>query len=183
MTVISKTWYHSRRLNCIIAMYTYIPVKLSTGNYTNIVMMYICVLFVFFLCVVYLMLSVSLDCPFLNCFRFSLTFICASVFIQTNVHHYNISNTQPMKNHNTENKKGEQHSTNQKSQHRKLKMWATLNQPKITTQKTKKVSNTQPTKNFTFLVFCVVIFGWLSVAHLFSFLCCDFWLVECCSPF
>jgi hypothetical protein len=42
MTVISKTWYHSRRLNCIIAMYTYIPVKLSTGNYTNIVMMYIC---------------------------------------------------------------------------------------------------------------------------------------------
>ena len=42
MTVFSKTWSHSRRLNCFIAMYTYIPVKLSTGNYTNIVMMYIC---------------------------------------------------------------------------------------------------------------------------------------------
>jgi len=42
MTVISKTWYHFRRLNCFIEMYTYIPVKLSTGNYTNIVMMYIC---------------------------------------------------------------------------------------------------------------------------------------------
>ena len=41
MTVISKTWSHSRRLYCFIAMYTYIPVKLSTGNYTNIVMMYI----------------------------------------------------------------------------------------------------------------------------------------------
>jgi hypothetical protein len=35
----------------------------------------------------------------------------------------------------------------------------------------------------TFLVICVVIFDWLSVAHLFCFLCCDFWLVECCSPF
>ena len=35
----------------------------------------------------------------------------------------------------------------------------------------------------TFLVFCVVIFGWLSVAYLFCFLCCNFWLVECCSPF
>ena len=42
ITVISKTWSHSRHLNCFIAMYTYIPVKLSTGNYTNIVMMYIC---------------------------------------------------------------------------------------------------------------------------------------------
>ena len=75
----------------------------------------------------------------------------------------NVSNTQPTKNHNTENKKGEQYLTNQKSQHRKpkrratlnqpkittqkTKKWATLNQPKITTQKTKKVSNTQPTKN------------------------------------
>jgi nitrate reductase NapE component len=64
-----------------------------------------------------------------------------------------VSNTQPTKNHNTENKKGEQYLTNQKSQHR------------------------------TFLVFYVVIFGWLSIAHLFSFLCCDFWLVECSSPF
>ena len=42
MTVISKNWYHSRRLNWFIEMYTYIPVKLTTGNYTNIVMMYIC---------------------------------------------------------------------------------------------------------------------------------------------
>jgi hypothetical protein len=57
-----------------------------------------------------------------------------------------VSNTQPTKNHNTEKQKGEQHSTNQKSQHRKQKRW-------------------------------------LSIAHLFSFLCCDFWLVECCSPF
>jgi hypothetical protein len=32
-----------------------------------------------------------------------------------------VSNTQPTKHHNTENKKGEQHSTNQTSQHRKLK--------------------------------------------------------------
>jgi hypothetical protein len=71
----------------------------------------------------------------------------------------NVSNTQPTKNHNTENKKGEQYLTNQKSQHRKPKRRATLN------------------------LFCVVIFGWLSVAHLFCFLCCDFWLVECCSPF
>jgi hypothetical protein len=42
------------------------------------------------------------------------------------------------------------------------------------------VNNTQPTKHYntenkiTFFVFCVVMFGWLSVAHLFSFLCCDF---------
>jgi hypothetical protein len=32
-----------------------------------------------------------------------------------------VNNTQPTKHHNTENKKGEQYSTNQKSQHRKLK--------------------------------------------------------------
>ena len=58
-----------------------------------------------------------------------------------------VSNTQPTKNHNKENWKGEQNSTNQTLQNRKLKRWATLNQSKITTQKTKKVSNTQPTKN------------------------------------
>jgi len=33
------------------------------------------------------------------------------------------------------------------------------------------------------LLLAMVIFGWLSVAHLFCFMCCDFWLVECCSPF
>ena len=43
-----------------------------------------------------------------------------------------VNNTQPTKNHNTENEKCEQHSTNQKLQHRKLK----------------KVSNTQPTKHY-----------------------------------
>ena len=59
-----------------------------------------------------------------------------------------MGNTQPTKHYNTENQKGEQHSTNQKSQNRKLKRWATLNQPNITTQKTKKVSNTQPIKHY-----------------------------------
>jgi hypothetical protein len=58
-----------------------------------------------------------------------------------------VSNTQPTKHYNKENKKGEQHSANQTLQHRKLKWWATLSQPNITTKKTKKVSNTQPTKN------------------------------------
>jgi hypothetical protein len=60
----------------------------------------------------------------------------------------NVNNTQPTKHYNTENWKGEQHSTNQTLQHRKLKRWTTLNQPKITTQKTKKVNNTQPTKHY-----------------------------------
>jgi cytoskeletal protein RodZ len=67
-----------------------------------------------------------------------------------------MSNTQPTKHYNKENKKGEQHSTNQTLQQRKLK-WVLL----------------------TILVFFVVMFGWLSIAHLFSFLFCNVWLVEC----
>jgi hypothetical protein len=42
-----------------------------------------------------------------------------------------MSNTEPTKNHNIENKKDEQHGTHQKP----------------TTQKTKEMSNTEPTKN------------------------------------
>jgi hypothetical protein len=34
-----------------------------------------------------------------------------------------------------------------------------------------------------FLVFCVVVFGGVSVAHLFSFLCCGFWGGPCYSSF
>jgi len=34
---------------------------------------------------------------------------------------------------------------------------------------------------FIFLVFCVVVFCGFRVAHLFSFLCCGFWWVPCCS--
>ena len=34
-----------------------------------------------------------------------------------------------------------------------------------------------------FLVFCVVFFDGVRVAHLFSFLCCVFWWGTCCSSF
>jgi hypothetical protein len=77
-----------------------------------------------------------------------------------------VSNTQPTKNHNTENKKGEQHSTNQTSL-----CWFSV------------LLCFVGCVLLFFLVFCVVMFGWLSVVHRFSFLCCDFWLVERCSPF
>jgi hypothetical protein len=57
-------------------------------------------------------------------------------------------------------------------------MWATFNQPKISTQKTKKVNNTQPTKNHnTENEKCE------QHSTNQTSLCCDFWLVECCSPF
>jgi hypothetical protein len=69
-------------------------------------------------------------------------------------------------------------STNQTLQQRKLKWGATLNQPNITTQKTKKVSNTQPTKHYN-----KENKKGEQHSHHFSFLCCNVWLVDCCSPF
>jgi hypothetical protein len=59
---------------------------------------------------------------------FTFLVFCVEIFGWLNVAHIFsflccdlVSNTQPTKNHNTENIKGEQHPTNQKSQHRKLK--------------------------------------------------------------
>jgi hypothetical protein len=58
-------------------------------------------------------------------------------------------NTDPTKNHNTENYKDEKHGPHQKPQNRKLQRWETRTPPKPTTQTTTKMRNTNPNKNRT----------------------------------
>jgi Flp pilus assembly protein TadB len=54
---------------------------------------------------------------------------------------------------------------------------------KDTTQKTKQMNKMDPTRYILLicLVFCVVVFGAVHLAHLFSFLCCGLWWGTSCS--